>query len=125
MDEEAWQEHLRLQALDQHRQEIQDHPQDRDRHCQHARQSGLRHRLRYTEHEPGRVCRPGLPVRGAPSLAQGERLSQPDPAQGQAEQAVIRMPAAAQSPDRQDSCPCRARLRRYHADGRQDNPHNR
>jgi hypothetical protein len=65
LDQEARQEPLRLQAVDQRRQEIQDHPQDRDRHGEHARQPALRQRLRHEQHEPGRLCRPGLPVCGA------------------------------------------------------------
>lgn len=55
---------------------------------QHTRQPAFHRGLRPGQHQ----SRPGLPVRGAGSLAESERLAQPHPAQ----QAAVRSPAATQ-----------------------------
>lgn len=82
--------------------EVQGDLQDRDRHGQHPRQPAFRCGLRPGQHEPGCLCRTRLPVRGTRGLAQGERLSEPDSAQGPAEQGAVRGPAAAQPADSEE-----------------------
>jgi IS5 family transposase len=59
------------------------------------------------------------------SVAQGKWFPEPDPEKRQAQQGAVRLPAAAQPPHRQNSCPGRACVRGNRADGWKVDPHDR